>query len=345
MNAFLGNTAPSSERTDAGIFRALLGDGRFLIALTGVALMTAGGFALFLCVTGHFLPQDVGHLGMDAPQLARVANQRLVNFMFHDRAAFGGSLMAIGAVYLWVAGFPLRRGEAWAWWTLVLSGVLGFGSFLTYLGYGYLDTWHGVATLFLLPVFAAGLVQSWRSLPARCGVTVLLAPASWASSPRRQRAGRWVWLSYAAGLVFAGATICLIGMRQVFVGTDLDYIRMTQVEICGVSDHLVPVIAHDRAGFGGVLVSIGVTLMCIIWHAGETRSFREIMLLSGAVGFAAAIGVHFVIGYTNPWHLAPAFAGAAIFLVGWVLTAPPREARADLTLDRPSRTAGALSPD
>ena len=102
------------------------------------------------------------------------------------------------------------------------------------------------------------MVQCWRSLPATRTWKVLLASPRWATAPRRERVGRWLWLLYAAGLVFAGLTISLIGMSRVFVATDLDYIRMTQVEICGVSDHLVPVIAHDRAGFGGVLVSIGV---------------------------------------------------------------------------------------
>jgi hypothetical protein len=38
--------------------------------------------------------------------------------------------------------------------------VVGFLTFLAYLGYGYLDTWHGVATLFLLPVFGVGLLRS-----------------------------------------------------------------------------------------------------------------------------------------------------------------------------------------
>ena len=36
----------------------------------------------------------------------------------------------------------------------------GFVSFLAYLGYGYLDTWHGLATLVLLPCFVLGLVRA-----------------------------------------------------------------------------------------------------------------------------------------------------------------------------------------
>ena len=77
--------------------------------------------------------------------------------MFHDRVAFGGTLIAIAILYLWLALFPLRQRLAWAWWSFLASGVLGFGSFLAYLSYGYLDSWHGTATLFLLPVFVGGL--------------------------------------------------------------------------------------------------------------------------------------------------------------------------------------------
>ncbi len=122
-----------------------------------MALLASGAFAIFQSITGHFLPHDVHALGMDADGLARAANPNLVRFMFHDRVAFGGTLLAIGMAYWWLAEFPLRAGAAWAWWTLVLSGACGFGSFLAYLGYGYLDTWHGLATLLLLPIYLAGM--------------------------------------------------------------------------------------------------------------------------------------------------------------------------------------------
>ena len=317
------NRTPETIDDDRSVWSALLGDGRFLLALTGVALIASGGFALFLSVTGHFLPHDVARLGMDAQQLSRIANPSLVKFMFHDRAAFGGSLVAIGLLYLWIAEFPLRRGEAWAWWTLALSGITGFGSFLTYLGYGYLDTWHGVATLFLLPVFLAGMLRSWR---------LLVGPRSWKAllkirpsdrDSRRYRAGKILLLIYAAGLSGAGATIMGVGMSSVFVREDLAYIGLSYVEICGLAEPLVPIIAHDRAGFGGGLWSIGLTLILLVLHAPATRSFRQVMLLAGIAGFTMAIGVHFVIGYLDLRHLAPAFAGASIFLAGWTLMKQP----------------------
>src|SRR5262249_6311927 len=134
-------------RDDRGFLRALAGDGRPLLLASGFALVLAGLFALFLAATGEFLPHDERFLGMTARQLCAVHGCRIVHFMVHDRASLGGALVAVGLLYLWLADFPLRRGEAWAWWLFLVTGVVGFGSFLAYLGYGYLDTWHGAATL------------------------------------------------------------------------------------------------------------------------------------------------------------------------------------------------------
>lgn len=312
------------DAEDRGLFEAFVGDGLFPLALTGVALVSAGAFALFLALTGHFLPHDVAYLGMDAAQLARLGNRRLVYFMFHDRAAFGGSLIAVGLLYLWLTEFPLRRGEAWAWWTLAISGAAGFGSFLSYLGYGYLDTWHGLATIALLPVFGVGLAITWRRLEGERSWRVLLGCSRSAVWDKRTRWGRALLLVYGGGLILAGTTISAVGMTTVFVATDLNYIGLGAPEICGISDRLVPVIAHDRAGFGGGLVSIGLMILVMVRHAPISRSFLQVMLFAGGSGFVAAIGVHFAVGYVDWVHLAPAYAGAAIFLTGWTLLATAR---------------------
>ena len=37
-------------------------------------------------------------------------------------------------------------------------------------------------------------------------------------------------------------------------------------------------------------------------------------------GFGPAVGVHFAIGYTDPLHLFPAVAGAALYATGLALT-------------------------
>jgi len=216
-----------SETSDAaltdrrGLIDALVKDGRPLIVLTALALLFSGGFALFLSAGRQFLPHDLAFLGMTARELCALGDCRVVGFMVHDRATFGGVLIAIGTLYLWVAEFPLSRGEGWAWWTLLASGVVGFLSFLGYLGYGYLDSWHGTATLLLLPVFALGLARSRRSLRGARGWRTLLAPGwrptSWWSV---DGAGRALLLLTALGMMGAGLTIQLIGITRVFVPTD-----------------------------------------------------------------------------------------------------------------------------
>lgn len=293
----------AARHDDRGILEALLSDGRFLLSLTGFVLALSGGFAVFQSVTGYFLPQDVHALGFDARNLAAV-NPRVVNFMFHDRVAFGGTLLAVGFAYWFLAEFPLRAGEAWAWWIFCISGVCGFASFLCYLSYGYLDNWHGIATLFLLPVYLAGL---WRGRPA---------PIDWRDAWRPGQPaspGRWGLGFLAAGIIAAGATIMIVGMTSVFVPQDLVFMHMTRAELQSISPRLVPVIAHDRAGFGGGLFSTGIILLFLARQAPLTRSMVQIVALMGLAGFGTAIGVHPAIGYTDLVHLAPAYLGCLMF--------------------------------
>src|SRR4051812_7304408 len=122
--------APVQRRVEAdeGLFAGLAGDGRPLLSFVGIALIMSGGFALFQSATGHFLPHDVDFLGMTAEDLCARHQCRIVHFMFHDRVSFGGVLLAVGMLYLWLAAFPLRAGEAWAWWLFAASGVVGFCS-------------------------------------------------------------------------------------------------------------------------------------------------------------------------------------------------------------------------
>jgi len=289
---------------ERGLLDALLSDGRFLLSLTGFVLALSGGFAIVQSVSGHFLPHDAEALGFDAKHLAEVANRRVVSFMFHDRVAFGGTLLAIGFAYWFLAEFPLRAREAWAWWTFCVSGVCGFLSFLSYLSYGYLDTWHGIATLCLLPVYLAGL---WRARPPR------IDPRdAWRSGPAASP-GRWLLGFMAAGLVAAGATILIVGMTTVFVPQDLSFMGMTRTQIQGISPRLVPIIAHDRAGFGGGLFTTGIILLLMARHAALTKSLVQIVAWMGLAGFGAALGVHQAIGYTDAVHLAPAYLGCSLF--------------------------------
>jgi hypothetical protein len=297
------------------LFKALLGDGRPFLSLTGTALCGSGAFAIFQSWSGHLLPHDSQTLGMDAEALIRASNHHLLMFMFHDRVAFGGTLLAIGTAYWWLAEFPLREREPWAWWAFAISGFFGFASFLSYLGYGYLDSWHGAATIALLPIFLLGLWRSAQSLPIPLNTSQIWHPIAREESPN-SRTGRYLITACAGGLIVAGITIMGVGMTTVFVPQDLDFIGLTRDQIASISPHLVPVIAHDRAGFGGGLLSCGLLLAIIMRHTPLTRSSIELLWLVALFGFGAALGVHGAIGYTDTIHLAPAYAGLIIFLVG-----------------------------
>ena len=296
---------------ERGLLRELIGDGTPALALTGIALFLSGGFAIFLAFRREFLPHDVAFLGMTAEQLCEIADCRVVRFMFHDRVAFGGTLIAIATLYLWLATFPLRQGLAWAWWAFLASGLLGFGSFLSYLGYGYLDRWHGTATALLLPVFLTGVLAS-RQL-ATIPASSWLRTAEGRGAPRLLRLGRWGLLATGAGITLAGLVILYIGITEVFVAEDLGFMGLSRETLDKVNMNLVPLIAHDRAGFGGGLLTVGVLLLFCAWYGRPSRAFHQAVLVAGAAGFGCGIVTHFFEGYVNAFHLAPAFAGAGLF--------------------------------
>jgi len=310
-----------------GFLEALIDDGRPLITLTGLCLALSGAFALTQSATGHFLPHDLAFLQMSPQDLCSINECRIVHFMIHDRVSFGGSLIAIAMFYLWLAAFPLKAGERWAWWTLLASGVSGFGSFLSYLGYGYLDSWHAIATVGLLPCFAGGLYSTYQHLlprsvpngdqPARTSRRHPRGIVSWKS---REGIGRACLLLAATGLIGAGITILGIGMTEVFVPSDLTYMGITRSELDAINPRLIPLIAHDRAGFGGAIATVGLLLFSCVWHDGGSRALWQGLLIAGIVGWGSAIGVHPLIGYTDPLHLAPAITGAFLYFTGLALT-------------------------
>jgi hypothetical protein len=312
--------APDSR---SGLISSLIGDGRPLLALVAICLMLCGAFALFLSASGHFLPQDVQFLGMDKDQLCGLDECRIVHFMFHDRVSFGGALIAMGWLYLWLIQFPLKAGEAWAWWVFFASGVAGFGSFLAYLGYGYLDTWHGAATLFLLPLYLLGLLICWRSLPHKAGPFSLLKPSITPSLKTSFGIGRALLLATASGMMLGGSIILVVGMTHVFVPQDLQYLGMTMRDLQLINPRLIPLIAHDRAGFGGAIATCGMILFLCVWRGRPSPSLWQAVALAGGFGFTTAIGIHPIIGYTDVSHLAPAYIGVAMFLAGICLCHRP----------------------
>jgi dihydroorotate dehydrogenase len=296
-----------------------------LCAFTGLVLIGAGLFAIALAATVKLLPYDVTYLGMTMRDLCDRNGCRIVHFLAHDRVSFGGSIISVGALYIGISAGPLRRGAAWAWWTLLVSGVLGFASFLTYLGYGYLDVWHGRATLALLPIFIAGLLLTWRTIegPRGPGAIVRGGAPAWRWSPAGL--GRLLVAFSAFGMIAGGLVIMFVGMTRVFVPQDLEYMGTTLEALRELNPRLVPLIAHDRAGFGGGLCSGGVIVMLTLLRGIRpgAKGLWYALLIAGSIGFATAIGIHPIVGYTSFIHLLPAYAGAITFLIGIALLRRP----------------------
>ena len=314
--------ADADPDADRSLLAPLLSDdGRHLLTVAALGLMLAGGFAIFLAAAGQFLPQDIQYLGMDARQLCGVDDGRIFHFMQHDRVAFGGVLVSIAVLHLWLIAFPLRDRQPWAWWTLVVSTAAGFASFGLYLVSGYVDSWHGVATLVLLPLFGGGLLMSHGTLPSHGGVRCLLAPGE----PTLSR-GRWVLMGSAVALFVGGIVVAIVGVTVVFVPQDLAYMRATPAVLNAINPRLVPLIAHDRAGFGSGVLNLGFLAAAIVWCGRPTRSRWQALAVATTVGFGLAIGVHPAVGYNSAVHLAPAYAGAAAFAVGLWMTRPRRPA-------------------
>lgn len=314
---------PLVEESQAGLLSTLVGDGRPLLGLFAVGLIVSGLFALFLSATVTFLPQDVAFLGMDPRALCALHECRIVHFLFHDRVSFGGTLIAVGILYLWLMAFPLKQGEEWAWWTFALSSTIGFASFLCCLIYKYLDTWHATASLGLLPLYVFGLWRTRSLLPKpHSGIRSLLTRGAPLRLQTRQGFGRFCLLFVGAGMILAGCVIMILGSTIVFVPQDITYFGFTPAQLNAINPRLIPLIAHDRAGFGGGLAATGLCVFFVMKNARLTRALWQAVLLAGLVGFGCAIGIHYPMGYTSVSHLAPAWIGAMVYVIGVVCARP-----------------------
>jgi dihydroorotate dehydrogenase len=284
----------------------------FWTLLLGTGMLFGSLLALAITATQVVLPYDEAFVGMSREELARV-NPRLLAFMAHDRISLAGTMVAIGVMYVGLSVFGVRQGLHWARQAVFISAFTGFGSFFLFLGFGYLDTFHAFATAALLQLLLLGV-------HCRLGTyhPAVAPPLRGDRAWRRSLWGQLLLLIHGAGLLAAGASISAIGVSQVFVHEDLDFMQTTAEALRAANPRLVPLVAHDRATFGGMLLASGwAFLLSALWgfRTGSAWLWWT-MLVAGLSAYAAAIGVHYVVGYTNLTHLLPAFAGLTLFLLG-----------------------------
>jgi dihydroorotate dehydrogenase len=282
-------------------------------ALLGIGMIVAGSAAWAVAALRVVLPYEEAFAGLDRAGMAAV-NARLLGFMAHDRVTLGGGMLSIGVLYIAIALFGLRQGASWARHALIASGGIGFASFLLLLGYRFFDPMHFLVTLILLPFFILAIRSPLpRAVPPHAN---LWSDARW----RRGLWGQLAFVALGAGLIGGGAVICVLGASVVFVPSDLAFMHAAPRTFVDTAtgDRLLSLIAHDRAGLGGLLVSEGVAVLLLsLWAFREgARWLWWTLLIAGLTGFVAAIGVHLSVGYLDAEHLAPAAIALALYGLG-----------------------------
>lgn len=287
----------------------------FWTLMLGVSMLLGGSLAIVIAATRVVMPYDEAFVGMTRAQLAEI-NPRLLPFLSHDRVSLAGAMLSIGVLYTGLSLCGVRRGLHWARQAVIVSAFAGFASFFLFLGFGYFDPFHAFVTAIL---FQFLLLSLHAELP----------PAEVPQYPnlredwrwRRSQWGQLLFIGQGVVYIVAGTVISTIGITQVFVHEDLEFMGTTVEALKAAGPQLVPLVAHDRATFGGMLIATGLTVfLASMW--GYRQGYRWLwwtLLLAGIPGYAAAIGVHHAVGYTDWFHLLPAYAGsAALFLALWL---------------------------
>ena len=302
--------------------------------------MIAGGIGAAAVAFGPvLLPYDRSFLGVDATDLAAV-NPRLIQFLQHDRITLAGTMVAIGILYSGLSWWGIHAGRVWARNALLASGLVGFPTLFYFFAYQYVEPIHVALAVVLFPLF---VLATWRT-PS--GGTHEFEGEGPATEWRRALIGQLLMVSVGAGLVIGGVTISYVGLTAVFVPSDLSYMSTSAQALAAANHRLLSFIAHDRAGFGGALISVGVAAMLMSsWGWARGQAWVWWSLAGGATaGFGAALAIHLGVWYVDFWHLAPIYAGSAVTAIGLALSwsflaAPRRVVRAPV-----SESASASSP-
>lgn len=290
----------------------------FWCALMGLGMLIGSVMALLIAATRVVLPYDEQFVGTSRQALAAL-NPQLLPFMAHNRISLAGAMVALGVMYVALSLFGIRRGQQWAQQALFISALTGFASFFLFLGFGYLDPFHAFVSAILFQFLLFGVhARLGPYIPARRPAG--LGDRAW----RLSLWGQWLLILHGAALLVAGSAISAIGVGQVFVAEDLAFMGTAAETLLAVNPRLVPLVAHDRATFGGMLLASGwVLLLPSLW--GFERGAAWLwwaFLLAGAAAYGAVLGVHYAVGYLSLVHLLPAFAGLLLLALGLLLAYP-----------------------
>ena len=287
----------------------------FWAFLMGFSMFFGGLLAMAIAWTRVVLPYDERFAGLTRADLLAI-NSKLLEFMKHDRVTLAGTMLAVGVIYMSMSWYGIRRGMHWAQVSIVASTMAGFLSFFSFLGFGYFDPFHAFVTTIL---FQFLLLAFHSDMPT---VRVITMPGLHNDRPWRQcQWGQLLFVVHGAVLIVAGFVISAIGMTDVFVKEDLEFMNTTAAELCGGNPELLPLVAHDRATFGGMLIACGfATFLPALW--GFQRGHRWLwwaLLSGGTLAYGAALFVHLEVGYDSLTHLLPAYFGiGGLWLSAWL---------------------------
>jgi hypothetical protein len=294
----------------------------FWTMLMGIGMLLGGFLALVIAATRVVLPYDEVFSGMSREQLDRI-NPRLLAFMAHDRVSLAGTMISIGILYPMLSWFGIRRGLWWAKVAVLASAFSGFASFFLFLGFGYFDPFHAFVTAVLfqfLLMALAGRIARPHAEPANLREDWRWRWCQWA---------QLLFIFHSVAMIGGGCVISAIGTTHVFVPEDLHFMQTTVEVLQAKNPRLVPLVAHDRASFGGMLIASGIAfLLPTLWGFRQgQRWLWWTFFLAAIPGYGAGIGVHFAVGYTDMWHLTPALGGATVFALALALARPYLMAR------------------
>jgi len=282
----------------------------------GASMFIGGLMALVIACTRVIMPYDEAMSGLTRAAIGAVS-PRLLPFMAHDRISLAGAMLGVGVLFAGLAWFAVRRGQHWAERAIIVPALVGFFSFFSFLGFGYFDPLHAFVTAILFQFMLLAIVGRPSRLQP-CAAADRVNDAAWL----RAQWGQMGFIVHGVIVLLAGVVISIIGMTTVFVQEDLAYLQLCAADLTAVPG-LVPLVAHDRGTFGGMLMVCGLTmLLAALW--GFRRGAGWLwwtFVVAGTVGYAVAIAVHHAVGYVDGWHLAPAYGGLALL---WCAAAASR---------------------
>jgi len=306
--AFTSSGTPQPPATPATATK--WSDGWVGFALVATGLIISASTVIAVGLNRVLLPYDEAFLGVKIVDIHTI-NPNLMKFMSHDRVTLGGTSLSGAVLFLCLAIFGVRARSKWAYVAEVCGITAGFLAFFLYLGFKYFDPLHALVCILVLPFFIWGVAKKPKFAPEVTGN--LHNDSAW----KKSQIGQLMFVMIGAGLLLAGITIAFVGCSTIFVNEDLMFMNTTREHLAS-HQHLLPLIAHDRASFGGCLWAVGTVEMLTSMY-GYRQGNKWVwwtLCLGGLPGFIAVLGIHFGIGYTHFVHLLPAYIAVVMYFVG-----------------------------